>query len=324
MPRSLVVEGLITDRPGPYTVKLTTSADYSFKSVNLLVNGATVTISDNAGNQEVLKEIGSSGSYQSSPTGIRGVAGRTYTLTIQTRDGKRYVSEPELLKATPPILKAYYEFREDPYALTSDKISGWDVYIDTKDPETSGDYYQWSWTHYEQLVACRSVTDSRTNITTDYYCCTPCWEITRCYDCVNINSDANINGKAISRQFIMRVPFTSFSRYYLEVEQKMISRGAYQFLSSVKKLTRNTGGLFDAAPASVRGNIRCTSHPTEVAYGYFGAAGISVVPLTVERTSGIGNPPAGRPWNFPYPSNPPCVACENNEYRTPVKPQWFN
>lgn len=320
MTKALVVEGLVTDRPGPYTVKLTQTADYSFKSVNLLTTGATVTLSDNAGNQEVLKEK-AGGIYQTSATGIRGVAGRTYKLMIQTRDGKKYESEPELLKATPPILKAYYEFREDPYALTNDKINGWDVYIDLKDPETTGDFYRWSWTHYEQIIACRSVTDSRTNVTTDYACCTACWDIERCYDCVNINSDVNINGRNLSRQFIMRVPFTSFLRYYIEVEQQSISRGAYQFFNSVKKLTQNTGGLFDTAPASVRGNIRCISNPNEVAYGYFGAAGVSVVPLMVERTQALGNPPAPRPLNIPYPSA--CAPCENNEYRTPIKPEWF-
>ncbi|GAA4447711.1 hypothetical protein GCM10023189_04450 [Nibrella saemangeumensis] len=321
MPSALVVEGLITDQPGPYTVKLTQTADYSFKSVNLLVIGATVTLSDNAGNQEVLREVGVGGTYQTSVSGIKGTAGRTYRLTIQTRDGKRYESEPELLKATPPIQNVYAEFREDPYGLTSDRISGWDVYVDTKDPEAPGDYYRWIWTHYEPIVVCQSIENPRTGIITDFSCCSPCWDIVRCYDCINVNSDASINGQAISRQFILRVPFTSFAPYYLEIEQQSLSRGAYQFMNSVKKLTQNTGGLFDAAPASVRGNVRCISHPDEIVFGYFGAAGIAVVPLTVERTQGIGNPPIQRTPNIPQPSA--CVPCQNNEYRTAVKPQWF-
>ena len=56
IPPSLIVEGQITSQPGPYIVKLTRTADYSYKSLNLLETGATVIISDNLGNQETLKE----------------------------------------------------------------------------------------------------------------------------------------------------------------------------------------------------------------------------------------------------------------------------
>jgi hypothetical protein len=57
IPPSLIIEGQVTDQPGPYTVKLTRTADYSYKSLNLLETGATVVISDNLGNQETLKEL---------------------------------------------------------------------------------------------------------------------------------------------------------------------------------------------------------------------------------------------------------------------------
>ena len=55
-PRALVVNGLITNAPGPYTVKLNRSYYYGeyYGTVHPDVFGATVTITDNEGFSEVL------------------------------------------------------------------------------------------------------------------------------------------------------------------------------------------------------------------------------------------------------------------------------
>ena len=78
LPPSLVVEGQITDQPGPYTVKLTRTADYSYKAINLLETGAVVSIEDDQGNRETLREQAPGGVYQTRDAGIQGVAGRSY------------------------------------------------------------------------------------------------------------------------------------------------------------------------------------------------------------------------------------------------------
>lgn len=323
LPPALVVEGQITNQPGPYTVKLTRTADYSYKAVNLLETGAVVSIEDNLGNRETLQERAPGGTYQTRAGGIQGVAGRSYKLVIQTKSGRRYVSDAELLRAAPPVDRAYSEYRADPLALTTGGSSGWDVYIDTKDPAESGNFYRYEWTHFTSLTVCSTVTeDQRTGALHDLPCCTPCWDITRCYDCLNINSDANVNGKAISRQFITRVPFTGKDPYNLEIEQQAISAGAYQFWKSVRQLTRANGGLFDAAPAAVQGNIQCVSDPNQPVYGYFGATGLTVVPLRVDRRDGRGVPDYQRPAVFRFPPDP-CYACEAGPFRTPVKPRYW-
>ncbi|RCR66120.1 DUF4249 domain-containing protein [Larkinella punicea] len=322
--RALVVEGLITDQPGPYAVNLTQTADYTYSGLNLLVSGATVTLSDNAGNQEVLREV-SPGYYQTTATGIRGTVGRSYKIAIRTTDGKQYESSLEVLKTAPPISQLTYEFQYNTTSFENDKRNTWAVYLDTKDPETPGDYYRWVWKNYEFTAACLLSP----NINSDGYyiglrpCCTDCWDINQCYsNCINISSDAAINGKAISRQYIMSVPFTSRGIYYVEVEQQSISPGAYQFFNSVKKLVNNTGGLFDAAPAAVGGNIKCTSHPGEVVYGYFGAAGVSVMALKVDRSKDAVGIPNGK--NILLDNLAPCLACENSIYRTPNKPRFWD
>lgn len=320
IPPSLIIEGQITDQPGPYTVKLTRTADYSYKSLNLLETGAVVTIEDNQGNRETLSEQQPGGVYLTKVNGIRGVAGRSYKLTIATRNGKRYESDLELLRAAPPIQKLYYEYTVEGNSVVSAKNQGWNVYLDMKDPETTGDYYRWDWVHYEPITICQKNQFSDGTVL-GVACCSECWDIVRCYNCINVNSDANINGKSISRQFIMRVPYKSALSYYLEVQQQAISKGAYTFWKRVGQLTANTGGLFDAAPASVAGNIRCVSDPATLVFGYFGATGISEQSIYVDRKAGQGVPDLDSP--IPVPDPLACAACENNQFRTPSKPRWW-
>ncbi|WP_128544023.1 DUF4249 domain-containing protein [Larkinella soli] len=323
--RALVVEGMITDQPGPYLVRLTYTADYTYTGLNLRVTGATVTISDNTGLSEVLKET-EEGTYISSGNGLRGIAGRTYTLTIRTREGKQYRSDPELLKAAVPISKIYSEYEYDSRGGSPDKNNQWNVYVDLKDPETPGDYYRWQWVHYEFTAACSTVVRHPVNnplpVYDDYPCCTYCWDVTRCYECLTIGSDVNINGRSLSRQPVAVVPFTSTRKYYLEVEQQSISKGAYLFFASVKKLINNSGGLFDTAPAAVVGNIRSLSNPDEPVYGYFGAAGTTVMPIYVDRTNAVGAPQTMRQFDFGNPLRP-CRTCDNLPYRTSVQPRWW-
>lgn len=321
LPPALVVEGQVTDQPGPYTVRLTRTADYSYKALNLLETGAVVSIEDNLGNRETLREQAPGGTYQTRAGGLQGLAGRSYKLTIQTKSGTRYESQPEVITAAPPILKLYAEYRNELLPGTSTRKQGWDVYLDTKDPETTGNYYRWEWTHYEAISVCQKTLVRSGTSYTGLYCCSDCWDITRCYNCISVNSDAEINGQAISRQLILRASYTSKAPYYVEVEQQALSRGAYQFWKSVRQLVDNTGGLFDAAPQTVQGNIRCVSDPNVTVYGYFGATGVSRMPYYVDRSEGQGVPELDLPVNVPTPS--PCVACENSIYRTPIKPRWW-
>ena len=280
-----------------------------------------MSIEDNLGNREALREQAPGGIYQTRVGGIQGVVGRSYKLIVQTKSGIRYESSPEVITAAPPIDKLYAEYRNELVPGTSIRKQGWDVYLDTKDPETTGNYYRWEWTHYEAISVCQKTLVRSGTSYTGSYCCTPCWDITRCYNCISVNSDADINGQAISRQLIMRAPYTSTAPYYVEVEQQALSRGAYQFWKSVRGLVNNTGGLFDAAPQTVQGNIRCISDPNITVYGYFGATGVSRLPFYVDRSQGQGVPEMDLPVDVPPLA--PCVACENSIYRTPIKPQWW-
>ena len=55
--KSLVVDGLITNAPGPYIVKLERTSDYNITSEHIEeVKGTIVFLSDDVGNSEILTE----------------------------------------------------------------------------------------------------------------------------------------------------------------------------------------------------------------------------------------------------------------------------
>lgn len=75
----IVIEGLITDRHGPYTVSISKSGSYFNQPVLETVSGAIVIVSDDFDNIDTLIEA-APGIYRT--TKLRGIPGRTYTLKV--------------------------------------------------------------------------------------------------------------------------------------------------------------------------------------------------------------------------------------------------
>lgn len=91
----IVIQGNVYDQPGPYIVKLSRSVGFDRPNAFPAVTGAKVTISDDAGNLEVLSED-STGVYVTSK--LQGTPGRTYTLKVET-GGQVYTSSSTMPKA---------------------------------------------------------------------------------------------------------------------------------------------------------------------------------------------------------------------------------
>ena len=95
--KMLVVEGMISNLPGPYTVYLSSSAALDNPEF-IPLSGYSVIISDDQGNMELLKQT-APGVYETSEEGIQGVIGRSYKLSMFSYDENSiYESAYELLK----------------------------------------------------------------------------------------------------------------------------------------------------------------------------------------------------------------------------------
>lgn len=82
-PGTIVIQGNITDQPGPYTIALTKTVDFDDASIYPPVSDALVIISDNYGIVDTLIER-SAGNYITSK--IKGTPGYTYKLKVFTED----------------------------------------------------------------------------------------------------------------------------------------------------------------------------------------------------------------------------------------------
>ena len=75
----IVIEGVINDRRGPYTVTISKSGSFFNQPLLPPVSGALTIITDSSGTIDTLKEV-NHGVYLTSKT--RGIPGRTYTLKV--------------------------------------------------------------------------------------------------------------------------------------------------------------------------------------------------------------------------------------------------
>jgi len=83
-PSQIVIEANITDQEGPQYVTITKSIPFTATNNFPTVSGATVTVSDNTGEQFKFNEV-HSGLYVLYPF-QGGIYGRTYTLTVKIGD----------------------------------------------------------------------------------------------------------------------------------------------------------------------------------------------------------------------------------------------
>ena len=91
---AIIIEGNISNEPGPYFVKITKSISLQETGAYPTIDNAIVNIVDDAGNSETLIPQGN-GIYTTSS--LVGVEGRTYTLTVNA-ENKTYTA-----KSTMPL-----------------------------------------------------------------------------------------------------------------------------------------------------------------------------------------------------------------------------
>jgi len=93
----IIIEGNITNEPGPYFVKITKSISLPETANYPTIDDAVVTISDDAGNSETLTSQGN-GMY--STASLNGAAGRTYTLTVKA-ENQTYTAQSTMPQRVP-------------------------------------------------------------------------------------------------------------------------------------------------------------------------------------------------------------------------------
>ncbi len=289
--KSLVVDGMITNEPGPYTVSLSRTTDYNelFSSVER-VTDAIVMISDDQGNAELLTETYVPGIYQTDPDGMQGVPGRYYKLEILTPDGKHYASDYELLSPVPGIDTIYYERQiiqepDDQYHVQD--VDGFQIYVKTSDPEKSKDFYMWSWTgtHEVNTQPWDYMEDPMNPAPKD--CCAKCW-VSETGSSIRIFDDFQSGSNRIIQEPVDFVRLFNRNgarhfrgKYHVKVRQLSLTNEAYHYWSAIKTQISSSGSIFGSPPVAISGNISNCDDPDDIVFGFFGASAISTLGIFI-------------------------------------------
>lgn len=274
----LVVEGMITNLEGPYTVMLSYSS--SFEDPDPIpAGGFEVTLLDDQGLGEALEET-EPGTYMSRPDGIRGTPGRLYKMNIQSPDGRTYESDFEKLH-TPAGIDSIYallEYRNIDYFPFD--LPGYQFYVDTRPAESDSVHFVWQLTQTYQYSVDFGLFyyyDGRLHTVLNPDSIKTCWRTDPVYS-IFTTSLKGLTEPVISSFPLHFVGFDTreFSEgYSLFVRQLTVSESAGEFWNAVNELHTSSDGLYTRLPYQIRGNIHNIDNRDEPVLGYFMTAGVS-------------------------------------------------
>jgi hypothetical protein len=256
-PTQLVVDGWITNQPGPQSIRLTWSATYFDNTPAKPVLGAEVTVTDDQGKEFVFKDLGGNGIYFWSGTGkdTLGAVGRTYTLKVKNQ-ADTYMAVNQI-KRVPAIDSIVYQKEKLPFKPEKGPREGYIASFYARDFEGEGDTY---W--IKPVVNGKAMTNNPVAISIAY--------------------DAAFSAGAPSDGMIFILPIrqsiTTDSLYSagasVGAELHSITNEAFNFLKQINEQAAN-GGLFAVPIQNIKSNIVNTNPSGPKALGYFGASAVS-------------------------------------------------
>ncbi len=255
----LVVDGFVNTTDNSAVVKLSYASSLSSETTGAPESGASVDIEEEGGDRFNLIET-EPGHYTLS--NIATDQTKRYRLNINTSSGKTYFSDYATLTTTPEI--------DDVTWKSDDK--GITIFASTHDPAENSGYYYWTyqetWEYNSSFNSTYKLIDGEGYQRFDQIY--TCWTTTASTD-ILVGSTSRLSNDVIRDFPIAFVTGSSVKlsrRYSILVQQRTITKDAYDFWSQLQKTTESLGGLFDPQPTQVLGNIH-SSEDGEPVLGYF-------------------------------------------------------
>ena len=233
----LVVEANVSNKPGPYFVKLSNTVNFSEITGIPAVTGAIVVISDSSGQSETLNEV-SNGIYRSRT--LRGTPGHKYTLTVKT-GGQTYESVSRMPFPVGILnLEVKREADNGPgFGGSGDQSARYVVSYEISDPVEYKNYYRFTIYYKNGIMQSHRVFDDQFH-----------------------------NGKIIADDFELRDTVNFIPGDTVMIELQSIDGGAYNFFRTLRE---GAGGLsfLSASPSNPISNI------TNNGLGYFNVCSVN-------------------------------------------------
>ncbi len=310
----IVVEGYISDQPGPYEVRVTNAFDIeSIESQKVYVSAKRLSIYSNQGDTEDLDQV-DVGIYQTKPDGIRGVAGGVYTLRIELFDGRIYESLPDTIIAAGKMDSVYLEYKSE-YNSIGVKEYSCDIFFNASYDPSINDRFIWKFTgtfqaethpemhppdncfYLERIQGCNFLPpcSGLLNIARPAYppaykriedcsCCT-CW-----YNLLNpfpiLSDDRLSTGGRISDVKAHNIPLNSWTLMHkirLEVSQRSLTHQSFRFWKAIKHQQEAIGSLFQPVSGIIPSNFVQVQGKTATIDGLFFATSVSSIVKYIDR-----------------------------------------
>jgi hypothetical protein len=312
----IAIDGYLSDLRGVHEVRVskTTKLGDSFGvEIDYVIN-ARVSIIDDLGASIPLAHT-SLGIYKTDENAVA-EEGRSYKIRVVLINGTVYESSLEAMPTNSP------ETINIEYKLGAKELSFGGVLEDTqgielstritKDIETR--FYKWEINHYfireSDFAPSRSIEEERT-VENDAlrFCFVKDFIYPELYLQRDFTFDGN-TGTSYSKP-LQFIPITNRFEYQFVIEAYMLelNEKAFKFWEDINTIANNAGGLFDAAPFSVFGNIeQLGDDEPERALGYFGVYRASMNRIFLTQTD-LGLSITFNPCTPPM--SPTTSACED-------------
>ncbi len=282
---ALVVQGLITDQPGPYHIKLTTTIPFNSGQKSVPVEGAQVSVDDDQGATYIFSEV-FPGEYRSSETMI-GMIGRSYTLNIHTQDGNNYTSSPQtmlpsidILSIKPEIAIKTEVYEDELGNLVLREIQGVNAIL-----QVDENYENNPMIRFDSKIVVQYVYPSGEDPPEGPGPLWYCWKIyEQAQGIYNINFPTVDNTPGdISNTVVAFIPRRSVKYYslpwdrliqgiLLKVSVYTLNQNSYQYYYEVIKQINSDESLFSPIPSQINSNMRCVNDPNKIVVGHFEAS----------------------------------------------------
>ncbi|KQS27085.1 hypothetical protein ASG33_21370 [Dyadobacter sp. Leaf189] len=242
--------------------------------------GAAVSVEEEEGQSYTFTEQ-AKGVYVLPPA-VYNVSGK-YRLRIKTRGGKEYLSEYVAVSRTPDIDSVTYKLNAAGNAMV--------FYVNTHDAQNRTQFYRWkfeeTWEYVATYYSALKVENKKVVIRDENI--NRCWSSQKSGS-ILLGSTVRLSEDIIKDLPLNIVPIATnklYIKYSILVKQYGLSRSAFEYWTSLAKITQGTGSLFDAQPSQVTGNITNAADPRDFVFGYFSASTEATKRIVISPNLGI-------------------------------------
>ncbi|MCK5170010.1 MAG: DUF4249 domain-containing protein [Bacteroidales bacterium] len=317
----IVVDGSLTNAEGPSIVKISKSLPVNYLA-EIPYENCIVTLIENTGKTEILTEI-EPGKYMTSESGMKGIIGNEYSISIFTPEGKEYHSDFQELKEPVDLESVYADSIKLLHIDYPFGLPGYQFYVDTKTAPTKENYFLWSMTETFEYEIDYELAYVETRFG-DYLYSNPrydtlktCWK-TQKVNYIFTGSTSKLSVPQIKHQPLLFVGTDSkklSKRYSVLIQQYTIGKNAYNYWQGIEEQSSNENFLEASQPYTIKGNIENINNEAEIVLGYFTVASVFQKRIFVDK-----------PDNVPFYNIPSVVKTdpiEISDYKRNFPPPYF-